>query len=424
MHRNTWSRLALTAIVALTLGSAPAAVRAGATDEAREVFAPTVEAREVFAPDGSITRVRVPVRPPPSGEDLTASAAAVSGVSAVEVRGPTDTMLDLVFVGDGYTRGELGKFHRDVRSQVALLMSIEPYRNYRRAFNVWAVDVVSAESGVDNDPTPGVMRATALDMEFWCGGTERLLCVDTAKAATAARAAPEGDQVIAIANSTKYGGAGGEVTTAAGANARSAQILMHELGHSIGHLADEYDSAYASSWIGVEPDEPNVTVYPAELMMSQRAKWYRWVGQPSPDGGVVGSYEGARYNPVLYWRPTPDSLMRTLGRPFNSPSREAMVLRFYKYASPITTASPAPGPVERRARIVLRILRPASHVLRVTWQVDGRVVAARGTVLDLGRLRVRPGAHVVAVVEDPTPWVLASPARSDRLRQTMEWSVT
>jgi hypothetical protein len=375
---------------------------------------------EVFSEDGTITRVRVPVRP--ATPRLPVRALAGTGVTALQRTGPTDTKLDLVFVGDGYRAGERLRFHDHVRRHVSAMFRIEPFRNYQSLFNVWTVDVVSDDSGVDNDPTPGVARDTALDMEFWCNGTERLLCVDTGKAQQFAELAPDADQVIAIANSTKYGGAGGSVATASGGNSDSSQVLVHELGHSIGKLADEYDSAYIP-FIGVEPVEANVTVYSEPLMVREQAKWYRWLGQTSPDGGTVGSYLGARYNPVLYWRPTTNSLMRSLNREFNLPSREAMVLAFYDHARPVASVSPAAGAVSRKARLALTLAQPRTHALRVTWRVDGAVVARDRAILDLATLRLSGGrTHTVqAVVEDPTTWVLSGPAR-ERLRETLTWT--
>ncbi len=135
----------------------------------------------------------------------------------------------------------------------------------------------------------------------------------------AALAPRPSDQVIALGNTTKYGGAGGTVATAAGSNAQAGQIVVHELGHSIGGLADEYDYP-ETNYVGPEPDELNVTADP-----TGRAKWERYLGQPSPDGAVIAPVEGAKYKKYGLYRPTPNSIMRTLGKQFNSIGRDAMV---------------------------------------------------------------------------------------------------
>lgn len=55
----------------------------------------------------------------------------------------------------------------------AELAAVEPFKSYRQYFNVWQVDVVSNQSGVDHDPALGTDRDTALDMDFWCQGLYR-----------------------------------------------------------------------------------------------------------------------------------------------------------------------------------------------------------------------------------------------------------
>ncbi|MEU4739457.1 M64 family metallopeptidase [Actinosynnema sp. NPDC023658] len=280
-----------------------------------------VEWVEVFSPDGSISRTPVPV----ALETRAAPVAVAADVVPIQQTGASDQRFDLVFVGDGYTSAELPLFHDHVVSKWNELSAVEPFRSYRQYFNVWQVDVVSNQSGVDNDPSLGVDRDTALDMGFWCQGrdtqTERLLCVNQTKATQFAALAPQVDQVIALGNTAKYGGAGGGVATAAGGNDQAGQIAVHELGHSIGRLADEYDYPY-DRYTGAEPAEANVTANPSG------AKWSAYLGQASPDGGVVGAFEGAQYYRYGLYRPTDNSIMRTLGREFNLIGRDAMIAAF------------------------------------------------------------------------------------------------
>ena len=285
--------------------------------------APAMEWREVFNEDGSITQVLTPKAPAEKSADLLVMAAAE--VVPVQVTGDSADRFDLVFVGDGYTTDDLTTYTANVKSKWEELSAVEPFATYRQYFNVWQVNVVSPESGVDHDPTKGLLKNTALDMGFWCQGrdanTERLLCVNETKAKEFAALAPASDQVIALGNTTKYGGAGGSVATAAGSNAQAGQIAIHELGHSIGGLADEYDYPYLN-YTGTEPREINVTKDPTG------AKWGEYLGQPSPDGGVIAPVEGARYYKTGLYRPTANSIMRTLGKEFNSIGRDAMVKAF------------------------------------------------------------------------------------------------
>ncbi|NUT50184.1 MAG: hypothetical protein HOV94_23160 [Saccharothrix sp.] len=306
------------AVLAVAFAVVAAPLPGGAAEEPAE---PGVEWVEVFSPDGTISRTAVPV----AVETRAAPAEVAADVVPIQETGAPDQRFDLVFVGDGYTAAELGAYHDHVVDKWAELSAVEPFRSYRQYFNVWQVDVVSNESGVDHDPTLGVERDTALDMGFWCQGrdtqTERLLCVNQTKATQFGALAPQADQVIALGNTAKYGGAGGGVATAAGGNDQAGQIAVHELGHSIGKLADEYDYPY-DQYSGAEPGEVNVTADPAG------AKWSSYLGQASPDGGVVGVFEGARYYRLGLYRPTENSIMRTLGREFNLVGRDAMIAAF------------------------------------------------------------------------------------------------
>ncbi|SFR29469.1 IgA Peptidase M64 [Lentzea waywayandensis] len=285
--------------------------------------APAMEWREVFNEDGSITQALTPKAP--AEKSTTFRALAAADVIPVQVTGDSADRFDLVFVGDGYTADDLETYTGNVKSKWEELSAVEPFASYKEYFNVWQVNVISAESGVDHDPTRGLLKNTALDMGFWCQGrdanTERLLCVNETKAKEFAALAPQADQVIALGNTAKYGGAGGSVATASGSNAQAGQIAIHELGHSIGGLADEYDYPYAN-YTGSEPREINVTSDPTG------AKWGEYLGQPSPDGGVIAPVEGARYYKTGLYRPTGNSIMRTLGKQFNSIGRDAMIKAF------------------------------------------------------------------------------------------------
>lgn len=285
---------------------------------------------EVFSPDGTIERERVaqPVYPDSVNErDVTAAA-----VEPIEVNGPSEDHYDLVFVGDGYTEADLPAYSEHVRARYEELMSIEPFASHRERFNAWQVNVVSAEAGVDNDPDQGIERNTALHMGFWCGGTERLLCVDTAAAREYAAQAQDVDQIMAVGNSTKYGGAGytqDDIATVSGGNDQAGQIAIHEFGHSIAGLADEYDYSDGATYTGPERAEPNLSVLTADEMRQQQTKWFEQLDQPTPDGGNIGTFEGGggEFTYGVY-RPSEDSMMRSLGKQFNTVSRDALIAAF------------------------------------------------------------------------------------------------
>lgn len=279
-----------------------------------------VSGAEVFEADGTIRRA-------PSGRSRNtprsapkAQSPVAAGVVPIQQTGPTGTRYDLVFLGDGYTAGQIPLFHDQVVARWREMTAYEPFKSLKDSFNVWEVDVISQESGTDNDPY-GVLRNTALGSGLWCDNIDRLLCLDETVAKRYAALAPAFDQIAVLANTSTYGGGGGGwgqfVAAATAGNPLSVKILLHELGHHMAGLADEY---YANErYTGGEPTAPNVSTLNREAMLAAKTKWYRDLDRSTPDGGVIGAYEGAggAYEKGLY-RPSDNSLMRSVAEDVNS----------------------------------------------------------------------------------------------------------
>ncbi|WP_188303422.1 M64 family metallopeptidase [Streptomyces sp. CBMA123] len=437
---RTASALLTAALAAALLGAAPA-WSAPATDgsSAPAAGGPRHQV-EAFAEDGSISRATAPaaspyLAAPPAG--LTAPGADGDGaVTALVHNGDPATKLDVVVIGDGYSAQEQGKFRTDAAEKWREITAVEPYADYQRLFNVWAVSAVSPESGVTGDPDRATVRHTALGSYFWCDGVERLLCLDEKAVDRYAAKAPQADLVIVVANSTKYGGAGYNdiksplgyegIATVAGGNAKSGQIAVHETGHSLGKLADEYAYDGQGTYQGAEPPEANLSTLTADRMRDQGTKWARWLGQASPDGGTVGGYEGGGYYPTGLYRPTENSIMRSLGREFNLPGREAMIAGFYRHATPLTSPTPTGSWLTAAEQLIVDLPVPGTEL---RWYLDGREQPRlRGrTALDLGALHLtgpRSRPHLLsAVATDPTPAV-ADPALRSELTGSLSWLVT
>ncbi|GFE42125.1 hypothetical protein Stube_67980 [Streptomyces tubercidicus] len=386
--------------------------------------------------DGHPRRTTVPASKPLAPSEKAAIAAGTAGdgdVTSIVQSGPVNSKLDVVFIGDGYTAAQQEDFHSDVRAKWAKISAVEPYATYRGLFNVWAVDAVSKDSGVSGDPTQDVVRNTALNSAFFCDGTERLLCVDTGKVESYAAKVPAADLVVVLSNSAKYGGAGYNdvssqvgydgIATASSDNDQSDQIAVHETGHSLGKLADEYDYGQSGTYSGPEPADANLSTLSADQMTAQQKKWYRWMGQQSPDGGAVGAFEGGGYYQYGLNRPTENSIMRTLGQEFNLPGREAMIAGFYRYASVLSSPVSTHHAVSRGTRI--RVSAPASAQL--TWSVDGREhKAARGKSSIVPRALGVPAdgrPHTVTARAIDGTKAVRDPALRKLLSRSLTWHV-
>jgi len=345
-------------------------------------------------------------------------------------RGAVDNRVDMVIVGDGYTANEQALFHQNATFIENSFFEFEPFKSYAPYFRFTQVEVVSPESGVDNDPTEGINRDTALDMGYWCGGTERALCVDIAKAYTAAAAAQDIDQVIAIANSDKYGGVGypgSNIGTAAGRNSAAAQIAIHEMGHSLGDLADEYTYGGPTTYTGGELGPVDVSIFDRIAQLDLHRKWWRWMDASTIDfDNPIDTYEGGNYSVFGVYRPSPNSMMRNLNRPFNLVSAEQILKKIYREVNPIDDGTPANSVVSANDTLWITPMQPLNHDLQVVWFVDDQIIpgAIQHNTLDLSTLNLGHEAHTIMVeVTDTTAWVRNEGIRNARLREARIYTV-
>jgi IgA peptidase M64 len=345
-------------------------------------------------------------------------------------QGAVDNRVDLVFVGDGYTAGEMGQFHSDADGIVDSLYQYEPFKSYQPYFRVTKVEVISNESGVDNDPNQGVSRDTALDMSYWCSNIERLLCVNVGKAYTAAAAAPDIDQVVAISNSSKYGGAGypsNNLGTAAGQNSAAADIAIHELGHSLGDLADEYTYGGPTTYTGNELTPVDVSIYDRSEQIAQERKWHYWM-DASMTGfdGPISAPEGGNYSQFGVYRPSNNSMMRSLGRPFNLVSAERLLRQIYREVNPIDDGTPDGSVIDRDGNVWVTPMQPLNHNLLVYWYLDDvfQIGLFGQNSVDIASLGLDDQSHELRVeVIDETPWVRKQLIRDNFMTESRIYTI-
>ena len=132
------------------------------------------------------------------------------------------------------------------------------------------------------------------------------------------------DAIIIICNSEKYGGGGiyNFYCTVYNHGEYPDYVVVHEMGHLIGGLADEYYTSEVSVQdfypAGVEPTEPNLTT-----LVDFDSKWKDKVenGTPiptppvtknHPDYNRIGVYEGGGYVAKGVYRPTLHCTMNSI----------------------------------------------------------------------------------------------------------------
>jgi hypothetical protein len=345
--------------------------------------------------------------------------------------GPSSNRVDIFFLGDGYTTADLaaGTFSDHVQNYTdhvfSANLSTDPYFRYRNFFNVHQVEVVSNESGADV-PQQGIEKDTALDATYqWDGVTDRLLYIDTSKANAALNSAVAGSGINAevkfvTVNSSIYGGGGGSWAVYAGSNSNALDVALHESAHSFNSLADEYggDATYSGS----EPHQINVTAD------DTGNKWSRWLGYNDPTGSVVGAYESAKYHDFGLYRPTVNSKMRDLNRPFNAIGREKIILDIYDLVDPLDSftdnSTTLVDPLTLDAEAI------DDSVIDLQWFIDGVYEPTFDDLnsIDISGLGLGTGAHEVQLrAYDPTGfdpvegWVRIE---TGNLEQFVGWNIS
>lgn len=272
--------------------------------------------------------------------------------------------LDLLVLGDGYTAAEKPLFLEQAKQFTEALFAVSPFKERRSDFNIWGLVPPAAESGISR-PSTGVHRESPIGATYDAFRSERyMLSFENRRWREVAAWAPY-EFVLILANSEVYGGGGiyGLYATSAAGNAWSGYVSVHELGHHIAGLADEYytsEVAYEMGAITVEPWEANVTalldrdalkwkdlatpgvpvpmVWPKSQFedyaakIQERRKKIRAENRPEsemsalfaeqaahetemlgkgPHAGVVSAFEGANYAARGYYRPQADCKMFT-----------------------------------------------------------------------------------------------------------------
>jgi hypothetical protein len=359
---------------------------------------------------------------------LFGPASAPAVYTTIINNGPNTNRVNAVFLGDGYTAGAqiTTTYPAHINTMLTHMFngSEQPFVRYKNFFNVHRVDVISNESGADVPVGPNpVFRDTALDARYYFDGvTERLLYVSDAKANAALNTGVGGafttHMRLLTVNDTRYGGGGGTWAVYAGGNGSAAEVALHELGHSFSGLADEYGGP--GTYGGGEPSELNVTTNAAGT------KWSHWLGYNQPVIGTIGAYQGGRYFDAGIYRPSQNSKMRSLGRPFDAISREKIILDLYARVDPLDAWLPTALPLMDPANLWVDTIDP--NVISRQWFVNNVLVGgATGETFDLDDYGFGPGNYTVrARAYDSTGfdpvngWVRRN---QNTLEQSITWNV-
>ena len=227
------------------------------------------------------------------------------------VFGPPENCLDILIIPDGYSKKDKIKLQKDVDKFASYILNCSPFAENLNKINIRAIEGYSKDSGI-TDPNNKMYKKTLLGCSYNTIGVDRyLMCENVWKLNEIADDAPY-DAILIICNSTKYGGGGiyNFYATVNSDGENSDYVVVHELGHSIAGLGDEYFTSEVSVRDfypeGVEPVEPNLTT-----LVDFDKKWKHMMAQgiPVPTPATLeylyttGVYEGGGYVAKGVYRP-------------------------------------------------------------------------------------------------------------------------
>jgi hypothetical protein len=262
-------------------------------------------------------------------------------VTKVHYAGNFQNKLDIVFVPEGYKEEDSVKFANDCNKFKDFLLSYSPFDKEKNNINIWAVNAWSKERGADI-PGDSVYKRTLLDASYYTFDSERYLMVENYHNLADVVSAVPYDLIYILVNDSKYGGGAiyNYYNVTCVDNPRSELVFIHELGHGLAGLADEYytsDVSYEDYYdLSVEPWEKNITT-----LVDFKSKWKDMLAPgtpvPTPADSIymdkIGVFEGGGYVAKGVYRPSYNSIMKSLeAKGFNEVSKKAIleVINQYK----------------------------------------------------------------------------------------------
>lgn len=263
------------------------------------------------------TLMRLPIFP--EGKEIVKATLPAFYVDTLVNSCAPEHALDIVVLAEGFKKEEMDDFYASSQELVDALFSSAVFFENKERINIYAVGVISEDSGVD-EPLEGVWKNTYFNASFNTLYSARYLMVsDLQKVRDAAALVPY-DQIYIITNTERYGGGGiYNFYSTCSAHGRSNQkVLIHEFGHGFAALADEYfyDDNMLIDYIDTlrEPWQTNITT-----LVDFESKWADMLPEGTivptsldkADDNPLGAFEGAAYVSKGVYRPSVDCRMKT-----------------------------------------------------------------------------------------------------------------
>ena len=340
---------------------------------------------------------------------ISSSIAQVFQVDTLQYNGDVNKYINIIIMGDGYTSAQQNNFITDANNLSNYLLTQTPWINYSNYFNVFAIKVVSSQSGAKhpntasdcNTASPSVPVSnptTYFESTFDFYGIHRLVTQQNTSnvAGVLASNFPNYDQVFILVNSPYYGGSGGSYPTST-IDLNGLEISAHEIGHSFANLADEY---YAGDVYATE--RPNMT----QETNTSLVKWTNWIGYNG-----IGIYQHCCGGQSASWyRPHNNCKMRFLGAQFCNVCVEAIIERIHTLVNPIVSYTPTTliitSPNQYLDFKLSELMKPVPNTLNIKWILDGIPISNNVDSILVDQNNLSIGTHTLtATVVDTTAMI-------------------
>ena len=343
--------------------------------------------------------------------------AQVFNTSVLFSNGSKDKRVNLVLLGDGYTSTQQANFVSNAGTAVNYFFSKSPYKEYKNYFNSYAIEVVSAESGVKHpgtatdvqEPVFPVSNPNNYFSSSFDVNVHRCLYGNVSRVTQVLNAnLPEFDAAYVMVNTPNYGGCGGQYAFGS-IDAAANEIFVHELGHSFGKLADEY-------WFSGSGESPNKT----QNNNSSTNKWRNWLGTSS-----IGMYP---YEESPTWfRPHQSCEMRYLNQQFCAVCKQQIIERIHSLVSPIDSFTPSnSSALNGNANLSFSVteILPIPNTLVNSWHLNNTQLSSTATNLTLTPSQLLNGTNTLVFKVYDNSSMLKVDNHSTLHLATVSWTIT
>ena len=246
---------------------------------------------------------------------------------------------DILLVPEGYAFADTAKWRKDAVRCAEAILNCSPFKENAWRINIRALCDYYVESGVSKEDAGMRKKKTLLGASFYTLGTERYLMVEDMWRLSSVCGIMPYDHVLVICNTAKYGGGGiynfhSTVTD----NSYFKYVCVHELGHGIAGLADEYYTSEVAVKdyypAGIEPPAPNIT-----SLVDFDRKWKDMLDEetavPTPitdrKSEELGVYEGGGYCAKGIYRPRISCTMKEIKYDYFCPVCQRAFQRMFDF---------------------------------------------------------------------------------------------